>query len=390
MKSFNFNKCWPIGLDISTDNIRMLQLQRRHGELCVRDARSWNIPLSYRSNPESFRLQAIEAVNIMFKRSNFRGRKVIVSIPCSKLHIKNLRLPQMPEDRLGANILCEAAERFDFSPAADNLKYFTAGQIRSGNDIYNEIIMVAVEPSVIEEYVQLLDDMKVFVQHIDIEPMAVFRAVERFLRRKEDSNVVSVAIDLGTSSSRIIVARGRQVLFIKGIAIGGKDLDQAVAGQLNLDIAEARELRNRIRQQHAVCLGGIRCVDRKRADSEQRSEVDWTLRDAVRGKIEELAHEISLCLRYCSVTFRGFRPDQIQLSGGEAYDPAMVEILSEQLGINCEVSRPLRGLSLKGSSLDNSGITPHSPWAVSMGLALWQVDMFADRKEKRNEVRLSA
>lgn len=390
MNLLSFNKCWPIGLDISTDNIRMLQLYRRYGKLCVRDARSWRIPAGLRSDPESFRAQAIDAVRGMLKRSNFSGRKVVLSLPSSKLHIKNFRIPQMSEDQLQQKVMEEAAERFDFAPSSDYLKYFIAGQIRSGNEIYNEVVVIAAEPWVVDEQVQWLQDMKLSIQHIDTEPMALFRTAERFLRRTADAEVITVLVDLGTSSSRIIIAKGRDIMFVKEIPIGGKDLNRAVANQLNLDITEARELRNRIRRQHSICLGGNRQTDKQKADDEVRSEVDWTIRDAVRSKIEELAHEIALCLRYCSVTFRNFRPELIQLTGGEAYDPAVTEILSEHLAINCSVLHPFRGFNVQGLPLDSTQITPLSEWAVAMGLASWNIDLYADRRAKRNAVRLSA
>ncbi len=119
--------------------------------------------------------------------------------------------------------------------------------------------------------------------------------------------------------------------------------------------------------------------------------VGWTVHDAVRGEVEALCREVSLCLRYCAVTFRGLRPKRITITGGQAYDPAIVQLLSEQLNIECVIGQPLRGINLSKTQFGRSQRGTLSEWAACAGLACRNIDFTQVPKESCDEQsRLSA
>jgi len=296
----------------------------------------------------------------------------------------------MSRKELDDAVLWEAKERFEFDVNPDRLKYLNAGKVRSGNEVSDEIIMMAVAEQTIEEHLSLIAAMGLQPERIEAEPVAVFREAQRFLRRRADEDAVTVVADIGSVGTRVVVARGRNIMFLKNIDIGGQVFNEAVAEQLNLDITEARDLRTRIMQEHARRLGVPKKTAQDDEDQPARSEVDWTIRDAVRGRIEELAREISLCLRYCSVTFRGLRADEVALAGGEVYDPAVIELLNENMGVECRPVQPLRGIDVSQVSLGMGRRTPLCEWATCMGLALLDADIAPHAREVSHERRLSA
>ena len=55
----------------------------------------------------------------------------------------------------------------------------------------------------------MLEAMGLRPEHIDAEPLAVFRPFERHLRRRADENAISVIVDIGHSGTKVIVARGQ-------------------------------------------------------------------------------------------------------------------------------------------------------------------------------------
>ena len=249
--------------------------------------------------------------------------------------------------------------------------------------------MLAAPEKVIDDHLAILEASGLKPEHIYPEPLAAFRMALRSLRREADLNLVTVVLDLGSCATRVIVARGRNVVFVKTIDIGGKAFDEAVAVQLNLDIVDASELRDRVMQEHAKLLSENRKSEQQ-ACEDPRSDVDWTIRDAVRGKVEELAREIGLCLRYCSVTFRGLRPNSVLMAGGEVYDPAIMELLTENLGIECNLAQPMRGIDVSGVMLGMGRRTPMCEWAVASGLAMRDCDIAPHKKEVKDDRRLSA
>ena len=252
--------------------------------------------------------------------------------------------------------------------------------------------MMAVPPEVVEDHLALLDEVGVVPAAIDAEPIALFRTFERFLRRRADEQAVSVIVDIGYSATRVVVSRGRDVVFIKSLKIGGQTFTDAVAGQLNLTYDEASDLRMRsMREGTPPRTEEAVPEDEEASPTRHRSSVEWSIHDAIRGQAEALAREISLCLRYCSVTFRGLRPKAVTLTGGETYDRALVELLGDHLGVGCEVGHPLRGIDTSAVDLGADRRETATEWALCTGLAIRGFDFEKDVQEKEHERhRLSA
>ena len=79
--------------------------------------------------------------------------------------------------------------------------------------------------------------------------------------------------------------------------------------------------------------------------------------------MDRLVHELSLCMRYYSVTFRSESLQQCLIGGGEAND-GLVEWLGARLDLPCELGNPLRSFE---KSLPSERL---AQWDVAAGLAL--------------------
>ena len=103
----------------------------------------------------------------------------------------------------------------------------------------------------------------------------------------------------------------------------------------------------------------------RRADR-QDPEIARSVTRAIRPELDGLLAELSLCIRYHSVTFRGQPLARLVLSGGEASEE-MLESLSKRLAIKCELSDPFRDYPNPVSS------SRPGQWDVAAGLALRDV-----------------
>ena len=159
-------------------------------------------------------------------------------------------------------------------------------------------------------------------------------------------------VNLGATSTTIVISRGAEPLFVKYIDVGGRQLDEAVAKHLQLKSSEAASMRR-----HA----GDRRTDQNDADLAQG------LTDSIRPVLEQLSNEISLCLRYYSVTFRGQPLARVVVSGGEAH-PSVVDWLHSRLDLPCEMGNPLRPYRKSPPSGRSA------QWDVAAGLAMREVN----------------
>jgi len=390
------NKRSPIAIDIGADSIKMLQMHKVAGAVSVCACGRWRFPSSFGGDPAQRRLQTAAAIRDILRSSAFQGRRVMTAFNARQLGIKNIRLPHMPDHDMAEAVKWEAKERFSFEVGPDQLKYLNAGQIRTGGETRDEIIMMAVPQEVVEDHLSMLHELGLTPDYIEAEPVALFRTFERFLRRRADEQAVSIILNVGRSGARVVVARGRQIVFIKNIDIGGRAFDQAVAKRLNLPLEEASEMRLRAMHENfdARQQGENDTETRDGADSadpKRYESVLYAIRDAIRGDAEALAKEIGLCVRYCSVTFRGMRPQRVVLTGGEAYDSGLRELMTEYLGIECVIGRPLKGIDVSAVDFGGDRRGMLSEWAVCTGLALRCVDMpSASNEDDNEERRLSA
>ena len=360
-------------MDIGSDTVKMLQLRSSGGELSVNACARWKIPAAVRDDSSARDAATIDAVKGMLQAGKFQGRNIATALSCSQLSMKNIRLPRMLEGELAEAVNWEASERFSFDVAPDRIKYLRAGEVRQGNEVQDEIIMLAVSAETVEHHISLLERMGVVPVRIGAEPVELLRAFERRLTRRSDQGVVNVFLDIGAASTKVVVASGRHIVFIKNIDIAGKNFTDSAAKQLNLSTQQADELRSLIMKEHAA--GGTSASDASGTGGIGMSEsVRWTIHDAVRAELESLAREVALCLRYCSVTFRGIRPESVTVTGGQAYDPSVLKLLSEQLGVDCQVGKPLWGVELPDSvpELDRRGAMPE--WALCVGLAMRETE----------------
>ncbi len=87
------------------------------------------------------------------------------------------------------------------------------------------------------------------------------------------------------------------------------------------------------------------------------------MNEAVRSVVERLATELSMCIRYHSVTFRGQPLTRAVLGGGEATQQ-LADSLAKSLNLKCELSDPFRAFAMQ-RDLGRRGL-----WDVAAGLAL--------------------
>jgi len=302
----------------------------------------------------------------MLASGSFWGRHVVSSLPATSVTYKNLRVPRMPADELRAAIEWEATDRLQIDAGKLRLQYYDAGEVRQGEDLREEIILMAISRAEIEAHVDTLVQCHLKPAAIDVVPSALARALDSDIAGPRHASGM-VIVDVGYSSTKVMITRHGSVAFFKLIDIGGKDIDRTVAEHLKLPVTDVAAMRRQLLQHKPQAAD---------ASSDQlfggtpRENLEQTIAEAMRSIVGDLAREIALCLRYFSVTFRGQRPDVIRLAGGEAHDPQLASILAEAAGIATEAAQPLH--------IVDPATIPDTPdfqgsmcdWAVAAGLSM--------------------
>ena len=355
----------PIGLDIGFDSVKMLQVEIVGEHLSVLAAARQSMSPEARATPGRRIALACDLIKQMLRQGGFSGRRAVVTLPREMVFVKNLRLPLIPPHELQQAVKFEAKNIFPFDTNKAHVQIIPAGEVRQGLDVRQEVIVLAARFEDVDAFLEQIHRAGVMIESLDVEPCAVYRAFERFIRRREDEQEVHVIVDVGASRSQVVIGKGRDITFLKPVDIGSDHLQDAVSRKLGITIEEARALRRRLIEQ--------RSADPVKPEAPEmvarRDPVQQACFDATRSTMEEMGREIALCLRYYSVTFRGQRPVKVKLVGGESCDPLLVGVLNGALGIPVESARPLFSLDTSRMRLSERRGTM-GEWAMSLGLAL--------------------
>lgn len=367
MVKFQFKSDFqPIGLDVGHSLIKMIQLSRDEQSIRVEAAEEEPLDRTLAPDSDAWRAQIVASIGAMLKRGGFCGRKVVSCLPGDVLKIKSLRVDTKEPEEIRQIMQTEAAERLGLNPWQDELRYLVAGHVYQGEEIKNEVIFFGIEKEKLVNHIELLEQAGLTPVSIDTVPCALFRSFQTTLRRREDRDLVSVFADLGNQFTTVIIGRGQQVVFIKQIPVGGEHLNRQVAERLNIELDEAVRLRCRLHDAES----GV--------DEQTRKAVV----DAMSTSIEDLAHEISLCFKYYTVTFRGQRPAEAVFAGGEAYESALTDALGRHLGMDIKVAEPLRGYDLSKANFNRRQNPKMCEWAIAVGLALKGMELTMIQKQE--------
>ncbi|MBC8218790.1 MAG: pilus assembly protein PilM [Planctomycetes bacterium] len=375
MISWNFKtrNLQPIGLDIGHNFVKMIQLTVSGGRVSVLAADKVAIDPNTDGDQQAVRQDVVSAVSQMLARGNFRGREVVSCLPNDKVKITSLRIAETELNQVEHVLRKEVVQRFGLNPDKDAIDYVVAGSIRQGDETKKELILFAVDDQTIKDHITLLEEARLQPVAIDTIPFALFRGFERQQRREADKEHTIVFVDVGSRFTTVVFGRGDEISFVKQIPIGGQSFNREIARMLGIDIGQAKRLRERIRTERESTVS-----DSSEQTDEEEGKLDASARqtvvDAVSSIAEELAREISLCLRYFTVTFRGKRVERAIFSGGEAYENILLNVLRRQLTVEIEVAQPLRGYDLSSErehlnlAADRRGAL--CEWAVAVGLGL--------------------
>ncbi len=383
----------PIGLDIGHNSIKMIQLLMNGEQISVLAADEIRTAAGINDDEQARNRFVISAIKQMLDRGNFDGRNVISCLPNGKLRITSLRLAEVGTDEIEQALRKEVVQRFGLDPDKDAMDYVVAGNVRQGNEVKNELILLAADNETIKSHIETLECAGLRPVAIDTIPCALFRSFERSLRRQEDRDHTAVFVDVGSHFTTVVFGPEGKISFVKQIPIGGQNFVQEVAAKLGINTSEAESLRGMLRTQKDPRAQKSDSTKGKHAEKRQKLDVSTqqVIVDAISAVAEDLAREISLCLRYYTVTFRGKRMDRAVFAGGGAYEDILLDVLRRQLTVKVEVAEPWRGFDLSSERAsvhfdsDRGGLL--CEWAVAVGLSLkgWN-EAKSDKRQAKKQV----
>lgn len=340
----------PLGLHIGRRTVSLVQLAGSPERFDLRTSGQAVLPANEDVSSDEADRITTGILRKLIVDHRLTGQKVVGCVNATDLFVETIRLPQMSSEELAKVVQWEASERLPYPLGEAELRYLVAGEVRQDNTTKQEIILLACRTETIRRQLQILEGAGLTPIGIDVEPCAWLRSLYRAGGKTGASR--TAYLYCGETTSTVMFVEGQRVLFLKSIAIGGRQFDEAVAQSLAVEMRTAHEMRASVFSA---------------PDLDGDNEVHRSIIDALRPSFDTLVSELELCLRYYKVTFRGRPLEDLVLSGSESA-PWLADFLGERAGLSGRDVNPLGCLN----KMPWSASVQLQPgrWATPLGLAM--------------------
>lgn len=343
----------PIGVDFGTGSLRMAQVQSEGDDYKLLAAASAEVPPTVRDDPDA-RLRFFgETVRDLLTTGKFHGRRAVLGLPCSVVHVQHLTIEHVEEKRIKDVIQDQAKLKLPFDPAHALLRHAVAGQCRDSDDPRLHIVAMAADSRWVNQYIAAAKKAGLNVVGMNMPQLALLDCFAAVYRRASDRQSVRMYIDLGGSGTRVSIAQTNRLLFARNIAIGGDHLTAAVAEALGTSIQNARTLRQKL----------------SAGAAENAHRVD----EVCTPGIENLISEIDRCRAEHETRFPDLKINRIIFVGGEARLEAMCGKIADRLKLPGQTGDSLcrmvrnTGVGIE-SAIDRRH--PQPAWSAAVGLSI--------------------
>jgi Tfp pilus assembly PilM family ATPase len=417
-----------IGVDFGTRTLKCLQISGAENPTMLAAA-SVEVPDALLCDSFKRLDWQMRQLPALLKKSGFVGRRAACCVPTAMMFCKHLQL-SLPESDPGAIVAGSIAEQLICDAKALEVRHRVVAATNGGR---SEVLAMAVGRGLIQRMLAGVKSAGLEMVALHPETLSMLRSFDPVTRRDGDDQVTSLYLDIGASATRVVIAHGKEPVFIKSIGIGGATLDSLIRDQLKCTLSEARAKRLAASAMTArpvegeqavrrpisggatavVARTGIPAIDaameaeaakgaavgealedasRTKSTSpltavlERRSmaaptgftQVDETINDKpVHEAVEGLADEVAMCVRYHSALFPGRRVERVYFVGGESACGDIAAFVARKLRLQAHVADPLARIA-RNSQIKTPGVDltrPQPGWAAAVGLCCGPTDL---------------
>lgn len=243
MKLFGSKSRHVIGVDIGTHSIKLVELE---GSTAKPRVVAWGVaPLPVGAFSENSIANAgliSEALNGLIIKSGARGENVAVSISSSHAITKILGMPSdISELEMEEQISIEALHFIPYPIDEVNIDFEVLGP-SSINEQENDVLLVACRRSIVDDYIDLIEDSGLGLDYIDIDTYALERVYRSQNNLNANSDQPIALFDIGSSSSHLLVLDDNRVLYSRHQNFGAAQLIKLIRKEYGVSADEAEEI----------------------------------------------------------------------------------------------------------------------------------------------------
>ena len=335
------------GVDIGSHAVKICQLQKTGKGYKVLAVGTASIPAGA---VEDGVLQDPEAVSkalaALLKNLKIKNHKIGISISGYSVIVKKISLEVMDDDTLAEYIRAEAEQYIPFDIEEVYLDFQKLPPRKEGSD-RNDIMLVAAKKEVVNDYLDMLNQLKLKTVLVDVDGFALENIWETTAHQM--NNVA--LIDIGASKMNInIISSGVSVL-ARDVVVGSEQLTEQLANALNIDYDEAEKVK----------LGIL--------------PVEEALRQKVETIFTKTCTQWVLEIKKAIDLYHANNPDKallsLILSGGGSKVNGLLDYIARETGLEVVHFNPFANMQCDDNTFDRRYLDSIAPeMAIAAGLAI--------------------
>jgi type IV pilus assembly protein PilM len=228
-----------VGVDLSEVSLRFIKLAPKKEGFELRDFGEYPIPEGTISLGQIKKPDVLKDILSRFKKEH-GIRFVHASLPESLSYLAEMEIPTVKNSELYESIELQLEEYVPLSVADAAFDYNVIGNNKSKQGTITVVVSV-VPKDIVTSYADAFSSAGITLLSMETDSSALARAVI-----PDGSTETSMILDLGRVKTGVYVVSHGVVFFVSDIDIGEKDIAAALAKELNIAPAEAKEMMVRL------------------------------------------------------------------------------------------------------------------------------------------------
>lgn len=223
------------GLDISDNNLRLIQLKQKRNKQIVEIFNEIKLPPNCIIQGEiADKKTLISSLNKLTKTKKGKGKiskTVVAVLPEAKTYLKTVKLPKTDEENIATTIKKIIPQYF---PVKIDDIHYSWQTVKTTDQIQTFLIGVCPK-KIINDYLDTLSLAGFIPVALEIEATAIARALFTEPAKTE----ATIVIDIGASRTGLFVYEKDNILFTISVPVSGHKITELIVNSLNLNYNKA-------------------------------------------------------------------------------------------------------------------------------------------------------
>ncbi len=315
----------------------------------------------------------IDAISRLRSEVDLKKAPVRLGLASPRAVVRQVEMPAMSRDELAGALKYQAADLIPIPMDEAVLDFAILGNSTSeGGEALMQVLLVAAHEAPTARLVAAVESAGFGVAAVDLLPLALIRALTHANPNSTEVPGGEGIVSFGGGVTAIAVHEGGIPRFVRVLGTGGRELTDAIAGELNIPPETAEALKRQLAQG-----GSDELVTRARA--------------AIERPLSMLLDEVRSSLDYYRNQPGAARLLSVVVTGGASQLPGLPERLSTLIGLPAEPATPRSQLAIGDIRFPESEyprLDPYLPAAVGLalgGAGVGTVVDLAPRNRKRTK-----